>query len=124
MGHISWLKTKSGYKVQRNEDILSYRCIKELEQIFEQRKRKRYGEVNHMIQFVNQKTCRRLSILEYFYEQNLDKPAFCCDICGIKIEKIFEKREKTIQYNAWSWEQELSKLLPISRSAYEKERKN
>ncbi|GBF11584.1 ATP-dependent DNA helicase RecQ [Tepidibacillus sp. HK-1] len=124
MGHISWLKTKSGYKVQRNEDILSNRCIKELEQIFEQRKRKRYGEVNHMIQFVNQKTCRRLSILEYFYEQNLDKPAFCCDICGIKIEKIFEKREKTIQYNAWSWEQELSKLLPISRSAYEKERKN
>ncbi|OCA92724.1 RecQ family ATP-dependent DNA helicase [Pseudobacillus wudalianchiensis] len=67
-----------------------------------------------MLRWVWIKQCRRKEILRYFEEKLENRPADCCDICGLNWEK-YNKQFDQEENEALNWKAILSSLLQIER---------
>ena len=67
-----------------------------------------------MLRWVWKRQCRREEILRYFEEQIENKPADCCDVCGLDWQN-YSKQHPQEENEELNWEAILSSLLRIER---------
>lgn len=83
---------------------------------FNQRQHQLEGELQTILAYIKNNSCRRAFILHYFGEKITKKPASCCDIDtpdGVELPMIMGNKNKEKQVNR-NWEQRLRDLLNIT----------
>ncbi|WP_035323310.1 RecQ family ATP-dependent DNA helicase [Peribacillus kribbensis] len=92
------------------------------EQIFEYISERKHSKIHKLQQFmdwVKGHACRRETASGYFNQELLEKPVWCCDICGLKAEQYFSEglNRKKAGSKPFHWKEELREiLLPVKQS--------
>lgn len=108
--HLQKLKVLEGkriYPEKIESNILHY-----FHGIIEERIKHKKKSLHIMKQWVETVSCRREAYLKIFGERLLEKPKYCCDICGIELEH-YQKQKKDEYFSRSGWEEELQMILGI-----------
>jgi len=110
---ISWIKEKEHFSIIRksNKPI----SVQNISQYFFNRKIKRKTDLERMLLFAKDLSCRREHILSYFDEPIRNKPKLCCDQCGFDLWSLEKKDHNQKEIYTFDWNKELSRLLPIQK---------
>lgn len=79
----------------------------------EARRRWKRNKLQQMRSFLLRPLCRREQIVSYFQQHLAQKPAICCDVCGLSLEQ-YKKLAKEPHPRAWTfrgWEEELKRMF-------------
>lgn len=100
-----FLSYYKGISENNNEVILKVKSIRDTRIKYKQEKLK------EMLQWIKERRCRRVGILEYFKEEQSIALMRCCDICGLNINDFLSNDREWIENEKMNWQSMLSNLL-------------
>ncbi|WLR53134.1 ATP-dependent DNA helicase RecQ [Bacillus tianshenii] len=85
------------------ENWLKDEILTEIRKKIEKRSMIKQEKLDGMRKFLYTESCRREQILNYFEERAGEKPTYCCDRCGFRLNElqIIDKHETNWAFNGW-----------------------
>lgn len=68
----------------------------------------------HLLLWLDEKKCRRRSLLQYFHESPISQYEKCCDLCGLNYDSYMKNKDHEQNEIVLSWEMELKRMFSLS----------